>query len=770
MRGAVVRRVVCGRRCAYWVPKRPIDRFICASLLLALLCLTGAVLSMLSGQLALQDSVNTWVVLDSPHAHSFDRWSSVGASSPSSSPSSSLGVYVFDVTNPDEVLTDGAPAALVEKGPLVYRRRLNRFDVAFSDDGSEVEFSSQQWFHWDAAATTPGLDPATATATNADLAALLLFEKMPDAAGELSDEVVTLLQTLDQQLCATPQKYPKLCNGTLAQVESWLEADDIIWKTLFKRLLCADGHGSTPFVEVTLHEMVWGGESSVLANLKTVLRGLQGVLQTLDDQVDDGTSGQALAHALATVDGLVDALITTSLPLRRNASTPYEAAYYGSPDTLRTGTGARRHGRAQVGKFVRRQSSKGFFRCAASLTTDEAPPTLNGSTRMCPPFDDTWSEAHAAEQGWRLLWDGAKDVTDSSNGDQFKPAHWFFGSAHESLSMVDDLLGRPVPLRLTGQSGGTAPLHTKRYEIPDSVLASASSDPENVVFDQLGPTGLANLSRGWGLPLFGSRPHFLGGDAVLTASVQGLRPDQALHATFVDVEPLSGVAANRAVRWQVNTLVTDWALPTIGETEDDALLLLEEALWYFACVKSNTTSAEVEALCAFLAERDQALTTCLAEPGHWTLQGQDEPWAGLFLPWAWTEDTTTLSAHDTSQLNDDTTDAPHRAKVARNVFVVLTAAFSMLFVVGILARLSIRDFTAGRYSATGKLLAVVDELDDSASVSSHEQAWLVGNADDGSRLLRSSSVHRSVSGESQQSPLTEPWIQPADVADAEEET
>lgn len=730
--GTLVRRVTCGRRCAFWVPKKRIDQFIALSALLALLCVVVAGLSLVAGRVEVQHQVNRWVVLDSPESHSYDRWS--GTSSSPSCSSSSVTVYAFDVRNPTAVLTEAAPAELVEMGPVKYRVHRRRFDVSWSDEGDELQFTTWTSYHFDEAASVAGLDPTKTTATNVDLAALTLFELLPGVATDLTEDGDELLAFLESEVCVDPDSLPKFCGGGADVIAAWLDSSDVIWKTFFKRLLCADSHGSTPFVERTLHDMVFGGSASVLQTLHGVLRGVEALLAQVDGAVDDPSLEVALEHSLATVTTLADTLITTSPPLLRNATSAAEARYYSNPDVICTGRGSRRHGRAQVGKYRSRQGATGMFQCAASLTTDEA---VNSSTRMCPPFESSWSATEAAAEGWQQLWHGHEEVSDSSNGEQFRPANWWTGRAHETLSVVSEALSRPVPLELTHHSGEVEGLATRRYAVPDSVLENADVRPDNDVFEQWGPSGLANLTSGLGLPLFVSRPHFLRGDDDLLVSVQGLRPDSVVHETLVDVEPVTGVAASSAQRWQVNALVTNWSLPTISQGADDVLLLLEEAVYYALCVRHNTT-AQSQALCDFLAGRDQALTACLAEPGQWTLQGQGQDWAGLFVPWAWTDETTSLNPQTVSGLHDDTTSASDRASLAAHVLLGFAVAFVLLFLVGIVARLTARQLAEDPYSK--RLLDDGASLD--GSVSSLERAWLDNGAtqQESRVLMKSSSV------------------------------
>jgi hypothetical protein len=70
-----------------------------------------------------------------------------------------------------------------------------------------------------------------------------------------------------------------------------------------------------------------------------------------------------------------------------------------------------------------------------------------------------------------------------------------------------------------------------------------------------------------GIPAYLSKPHFLGGDPILTSSVSGMNPDEGDHDTYFDVEPITGITMKGRVRIQVNfmTSQTDLWYPNITE-------------------------------------------------------------------------------------------------------------------------------------------------------------------------------------------------------------
>jgi len=60
-----------------------------------------------------------------------------------------------------------------------------------------------------------------------------------------------------------------------------------------------------------------------------------------------------------------------------------------------------------------------------------------------------------------------------------------------------------------------------------------------------------------GAPIVLSAPHFYKADPYLVNhEVKGLRPEKALHETFLEIEPLTGLVLNAARRIQINVHVT----------------------------------------------------------------------------------------------------------------------------------------------------------------------------------------------------------------------
>jgi len=82
------------------------------------------------------------------------------------------------------------------------------------------------------------------------------------------------------------------------------------------------------------------------------------------------------------------------------------------------------------------------------------------------------------------------------------------------------------------------------------------------LMDTLGLVNLAPVPKYRDVPVRVSKPHFLGADPELTQDVEGMNPDPALHDTYLEVEPITGLTMKVRQRIQVNLepmQLTDWS-------------------------------------------------------------------------------------------------------------------------------------------------------------------------------------------------------------------
>ncbi|CAL1540142.1 unnamed protein product [Lymnaea stagnalis] len=97
-----------------------------------------------------------------------------------------------------------------------------------------------------------------------------------------------------------------------------------------------------------------------------------------------------------------------------------------------------------------------------------------------------------------------------------------------------------------------------RFVAPDIMFGNVSTNPYNAGFctpsGNCLPSGLLNVSVcRTGAPVIMSMPHFLGCDPETVNAIRGLRPNRDEHQSYIDIEPMTGVAMSVGKRLQINT-------------------------------------------------------------------------------------------------------------------------------------------------------------------------------------------------------------------------
>lgn len=92
-----------------------------------------------------------------------------------------------------------------------------------------------------------------------------------------------------------------------------------------------------------------------------------------------------------------------------------------------------------------------------------------------------------------------------------------------------------------------------RFVIPDSLMQNETLNPDNTQYYMSGPSGAINISScaPSNIPIFMTKPHFLGASSAVRTYVNGMNPDASIHDTFVDVEPTTGIVMRVLRRLQV---------------------------------------------------------------------------------------------------------------------------------------------------------------------------------------------------------------------------
>lgn len=96
-----------------------------------------------------------------------------------------------------------------------------------------------------------------------------------------------------------------------------------------------------------------------------------------------------------------------------------------------------------------------------------------------------------------------------------------------------------------------------RYRFHSSIFEGAFTNPGSAQWESWCPDGLFYLGplKDPKVPLYGSKPHFLGGASSLLDGVDGLNPSWQQHDSHIDVEPNLGVNVDFSMQIQLNVRV-----------------------------------------------------------------------------------------------------------------------------------------------------------------------------------------------------------------------
>ena len=146
---------------------------------------------------------------------------------------------------------------------------------------------------------------------------------------------------------------------------------------------------------------------------------------------------------------------------------------------------------------------------------------------------------------------GANDI----NGTEGFFFHPFLQEGEEIEVFVDDIY-RSLRLKHI-DTVDLMGIEAFRFTLVDSTFQSAFTNPENERWGSWNPDGLFYLgsTQDPAVPVFCSKPHFLDGDSMLLEKVDGLRPNQELHESYLDVQPSIGANVQVGIKLQVNVQV-----------------------------------------------------------------------------------------------------------------------------------------------------------------------------------------------------------------------
>eukprot|EP00088_Acartia_fossae_P042692 TRINITY_DN4488_c0_g2_i2.p1 TRINITY_DN4488_c0_g2~~TRINITY_DN4488_c0_g2_i2.p1 ORF type:complete len:496 (+),score=94.32 TRINITY_DN4488_c0_g2_i2:56-1543(+) len=100
-------------------------------------------------------------------------------------------------------------------------------------------------------------------------------------------------------------------------------------------------------------------------------------------------------------------------------------------------------------------------------------------------------------------------------------------------------------------------IHSYEYVATKDLFANGTDNPENACYNPTHlPSGVYNTSIcRFGAPVFISLPHFYLADPYYGSLVEGMKPEQDKHRTFLRIEPESGVPTQVSAKFQLNVLM-----------------------------------------------------------------------------------------------------------------------------------------------------------------------------------------------------------------------
>ncbi|NWX21900.1 CD36 protein, partial [Aegotheles bennettii] len=155
-------------------------------------------------------------------------------------------------------------------------------------------------------------------------------------------------------------------------------------------------------------------------------------------------------------------------------------------------------------------------------------------------------------------WEGHCDMVNGTDGASFPP---FIRKSEVLRFFSSDICRSIYGVFHSKQTVKGIPLY--RFTVPREAFASPTEVGDNYCFctdkeisQNCTLAGVLDISAcKAGRPVFISLPHFLHASESILHGVEGLRPDENEHETFLDIDPVTGFTLRFAKRLQVNLLV-----------------------------------------------------------------------------------------------------------------------------------------------------------------------------------------------------------------------
>ena len=470
--------------------------------------------------------------LQSPSSPSYAAWAS------GTSHAAWSEAYLFNVTNPEELLT-GLPPVLVALPPLVISHQAPKRNITWSPRGDSVSYlegAQRQVLSGD----------LTARVSTMYMPGLVLLSRQYGMAWGVADALGLPRATPLAQLAAHPGAPALLTTPLDWALVGWTQRLTPPQQGAAAALAAALASGNALlFTTRTARELLFGYPDVIFQ-----------ALHQLDARFPPNYPGLLYnaSSASSTPEGsgaaAADSAPTSFATMATSGAHARELSQWdGSPQLTCCASGPCSAGdRADARPAWGSASANAVHGSASWLQMPPASSAVGGGSGSSSASSSSASSSSASSSGY-----GALPPAQS---------HTVFSARlRRSLSLVPTP-GQPLPgSAARSEVAERYSILGQGFSLDPRELASARSDASNSAYYSFGPDGLLNVSscslaRS---PIFASLPYFLHGNSSLGPAAGLPPPSPELHDSGFLVEPFSGTLLGGSDRWQSNVFLEPFA-------------------------------------------------------------------------------------------------------------------------------------------------------------------------------------------------------------------
>lgn len=312
-----------------------------------------------------------------------------------------------------------------------------------------------------------------------------------------------------------------------------------------------------------------------------------------------------------------------------------------SPDTFKTG----KKDLKEIDKYVKYNNMTTLWVCVAPMDSQNTSLYIEGEMfPACELYDGDWTPEIAAAKGYIQPF-----ATPYANRIAGTDATLFGRPlTTEKLQVFISDIYRSAYLIKTKDIDWYG-VNVFRYSLQIKDLLNATLNPENAQYYNFAPSGMLNITKATGVPLWASFPHFVDGSPELVAQIRGLQPIHSVHDSYLDIEPQTGLLVGAYKRLQVSYYLEPQKYPTLPQSIPSTLNeICHNLTLLIPLLEENGISVNVSVpTCSNLTTINPVLA-CLATNSDWNYHLE----SGYYFPYTWVQEYFELSEDDANSLND----------------------------------------------------------------------------------------------------------------------